>query len=189
MTRQTFLRLSGLAYLGKLIAAVAPKRWAMAVDTAKCLKQPNCTKCIEACNQIHNVPAIADKRHEVKWIWKERFENVFPDRVNAYSPEQVRARPTLVMCNHCDNPPCVRVCPTEATWKRADGIVMMDQHRCIGCRYCIAACPYGARSFNFEDPGLTERTDYPARTRGVVEKCTFCAERIADGARPPASRR
>jgi Fe-S-cluster-containing dehydrogenase component len=182
MKRRALLQL-GLVALA-VPARASKRRWAMVIDERKCASRPECNACSTACHRAHNVPSLADKRHEVKWIWKERFENVFPDRVTAYTPAATRERPTLVMCNHCDNPPCVRVCPTEATWKRADGIVMMDQHRCIGCRYCITACPYGARSFNFEDPVLTERTDYPARTRGVVEKCTFCAERIADGLKP-----
>ncbi len=79
------------------------------------------------------------------------------------------------------------VCPTQATWKRDDGIVMMDWHRCIGCRYCIAACPYGSRSFNWRDPRpfIEEQDpDFPTRTRGVVEKCTFCDERLAKGKLP-----
>jgi [DsrC]-trisulfide reductase subunit O len=91
------------------------------------------------------------------------------------------------MCNHCTNPPCVRVCPTKATFKRADGIVMMDMHRCIGCRFCMAGCPFGARSFNFREPLpyiKAENPDYPRRERGVVEKCTFCTERLAVGKLP-----
>jgi Fe-S-cluster-containing dehydrogenase component len=82
----------------------------------------------------------------------------------------------------------VRVCPTQATWKREkDGIVMMDWHRCIGCRYCMAACPYGSRSFNWRDPrpDIAEpNTGYPTRTKGVVEKCTFCDARLAKGKLP-----
>jgi molybdopterin-containing oxidoreductase family iron-sulfur binding subunit len=87
----------------------------------------------------------------------------------------------------------VRVCPTKATWKReSDGIVMMDMHRCIGCRYCMAACPYGARSFNWRDPRPFIETDaegnflteFPTRSRGVVEKCNFCAERLREGLQP-----
>jgi molybdopterin-containing oxidoreductase family iron-sulfur binding subunit len=82
----------------------------------------------------------------------------------------------------------VKVCPTQATWKReSDGIVMMDWHRCIGCRYCVAACPYGSRSFNWRDPRphIGEiNEDFPTRSRGVVEKCTFCEERLARGEMP-----
>jgi molybdopterin-containing oxidoreductase family iron-sulfur binding subunit len=82
----------------------------------------------------------------------------------------------------------VRVCPTKATWKReSDGIVMMDWHRCIGCRYCVVGCPYGSRSFNWRDPRpfIEEtNTEYPTRTRGVVEKCTFCDSRLDHGQMP-----
>jgi Fe-S-cluster-containing dehydrogenase component len=95
----------------------------------------------------------------------------------------------IVLCNHCGDPPCVRVCPTHATWRRKDGIVMMDMHRCIGCRYCMAACPYGSRSFNWSDPRkfIPEKAinpGYPTRTKGVVEKCSFCNERIDIGLIP-----
>ncbi len=91
------------------------------------------------------------------------------------------------MCNHCEKPACVRVCPTGATWKREDGIVMMDWHRCIGCKYCMVACPYGARSFNFSDPVAYVKQvnpEFPTRSKGVVEKCNFCAERLAAGKQP-----
>jgi len=190
ITRQAFLRLSGLACLApairKVAGAVTSTRWGMAIDTAKCLQQDKCTKCIAACHQAHNVPALPDPRHEVRWIWKAPFERALPNQADEYST--LRTAPVMVLCNHCDNPPCVRVCPTQATWKRDDGIVAMDYHRCIGCRYCMAACPYGARSFNWQDPRPYIRAvnpDFPTRTKGVVEKCNFCAERLAAG-RPPA---
>ena len=92
-----------------------------------------------------------------------------------------------LLCNHCQNPPCVRACPTKATFKNDNGIVMMDFHRCIGCRFCMAACPFGARSFNFRDPRpfIPETNkQFPTRTKGVVEKCNFCAERLAVGKMP-----
>src|SRR4030043_1550809 len=100
----------------------------------------------------------------------------------------MKEKPMLVLCNHCDNPPCVRVCPTQATFKRAeDGIVMMDYHRCIGCRFCIAGCPYGARSMNYRDPRPFIKKlnpEFPTRTKGVVEKCNFCEERLGKGMMP-----
>ncbi len=204
MKRRSFLRLAGLGLAGASGVPVAGaivnagrtepdpgaakgKRWAMVIDERKCLTKQGCQACVQACHKGHNVPAIKDPRHEVKWVWKEPLGNVFPERVTPYMPAEVKARPTLVLCNHCDNPPCVRVCPTQATWKRPDGLVMMDEHRCIGCRYCITGCPYGSRSFNWEDPRPSipgEPTNYPTRTKGVVEKCTFCSERLAVGQRP-----
>jgi Fe-S-cluster-containing dehydrogenase component len=190
ITRQAFLRISGLAFLAaaarKAMSAVSGTRWGMAIDAAKCLKQENCTKCMAACHQEHNVPSIPDRAHQVRWIWKESFEHAFPGQVDKYSP--LRAAPAMMLCNHCENPPCVRVCPVQATFKREDGIVAMDWHRCIGCRYCMAACPYGSRSFNWMDPRPyihNPNPEFPTRTKGVVEKCTFCSERVAAG-RPPA---
>ncbi len=204
INRRRFLQIAGLGVAGASGVPVAEAlarasrtepdpgaargtRWAMVVDERKCLTRGGCNVCIQACHKAHNVPAMKDPRHEVKWIWKEPFRNVFPEQVTPYTPAALQQRPTMVLCNHCDNPPCVRVCPTQATWKRPDGIVMMDEHRCIGCRYCITGCPYGARSFNWEDPRphlAGEPTDYPTRTKGVVEKCTFCSERLAVGKRP-----
>jgi Fe-S-cluster-containing dehydrogenase component len=92
----------------------------------------------------------------------------------------------LVLCNHCENPPCCQACPTQATFKReSDGIVLMDFHRCIGCRFCMAACPYGSRSFNFRDPRpfIEERTtSIPNPYEGGGRKVQFlCAERLAVG--------
>ena len=91
-------------------------------------------------------------RYQIKWIWTEHFHNAFPGEEQPHMSEKVEHMNFLVLCNHCDNPPCVRVCPTKATFQREDGIVMMDMHRCIGCRFCMAGCPFGARSFNWRDP-------------------------------------
>ncbi len=160
----------------------------MVIDPKKCAELDGCTRCVAACHRGHNVPSIAEPRHAVRWIWKERFERAFPAEGDEYTDGGLRGRLLPLLCNHCDNPPCARVCPTRATWKREDGIVMMDWHRCIGCRYCMAACPYGSRSFNWDDPrrhmGVAPASDYPTRTKGVVEKCTFCEERLAKRQQP-----
>ncbi|MBI4864999.1 MAG: 4Fe-4S dicluster domain-containing protein [Candidatus Riflebacteria bacterium] len=205
-TRRCFLKnAAGLTLLGvtggsRLLAAALErssyeaspkqlqgKRWAMLVDMRKCTAEGDCKLCLEACHGVHNVPEMGSPKEEIKWIWKEPCEHVFPEMVSPSMTEALRKRPTIVLCNHCDNPSCVRVCPTQATWKRPDGIVMMDMHRCIGCRYCIVACPYGSRSFNFRDPRPHIKKineSYPTRMRGVVEKCNFCEERLADGLLP-----
>ncbi|MEI7448706.1 MAG: 4Fe-4S dicluster domain-containing protein [Desulfomonile sp.] len=211
-TRRGFLKIAGLSVLGlgaKPVAdaiaqgglpkvepdpkALVGKRWAMVVDQKKCLKaKEGCKDCVVACHTVHNVPDFGNPKDEVKWIWQTTFEHAFPGAENEYIKDYIkdslRGLPFMVLCNHCDNPPCVRVCPVQATFRRADGIVMMDYHRCIGCRFCMAACPYGARSLNWRDPRPFIKTplnrEYPTRTRGVVEKCNFCEERLAKGLIP-----
>jgi len=168
--------------------AITAKRWGMVVDTRKIKSTHDLEPIIEACNRIHNIPTFENKHHEIKWIWEEEFEHAFPMQENEFLDEHLAAVGLPVLCNHCKNPPCVRACPTQATFKReSDGIVLMDFHRCIGCRFCMAACPYGSRSFNFRDPRpfiVEENPEFPTRTRGVVEKCNFCAERLAVGKLP-----
>ena len=164
-----------------------PKQWGFVIDAKKIEKLDVMDDMIEVCNKAHNIPQTGDPKTEVKWIWAEPFENTFADMENEYMGEETLELAYPVLCNHCDNPPCVRVCPTKATFKRSDGIVMMDPHRCIGCRFCMGGCPYGARSLNFFDPRLyldEINPDYPTRTKGVVEKCTLCAERIDKGEIP-----
>ena len=168
-------------------------QWAMVIDVEKCQSEAVRHACVDACNVAHNVPNIPEADDDIAWIWEEEYKHVFPDQVHDHTPASVGDIPIMVLCNHCTNPPCVRVCPTQATWKReTDGLVMMDMHRCIGCRYCMAACPYGSRSFNWRDPRPFIETDadgnlpsdYPSRTKGVVEKCNFCAERVRIGELP-----
>jgi len=205
-SRRGFLKVAGCALIGAGVTAPVGKavasvigakdssgalkagRWAMVIDLKKCREREGCTACMDACHIEHNVPKVNDPKKELKWIWKEPFKNVFPEESHRHQDKKVTMTPAIILCNHCENPPCVRVCPTQATWKRKDGIVMMDMHRCIGCRYCIAACPYGSRSFNWQDPrdflDMEKTTDYPTRTKGVVEKCTFCTERLAKGLLP-----
>jgi [DsrC]-trisulfide reductase subunit O len=170
--------------------AITGKKWAMVIDPRKLQAPGVMDAAIEACHKAHNVPNFTDVKEEVKWIWKEDYKHAFPDQANSAGAGFMEKLQVLVLCNHCENPPCVRVCPTQATWKReSDGIVMMDMHRCIGCRFCMAACPYGSRSFNWKNPrhGLDMdnlTSTFPTRSRGVVEKCNFCAERLARGQQP-----
>lgn len=196
ITRKQFLELSGLSLIAvagkKLVGIKAASaatsesakttRWGMAIDLQKCRQKEGCKGCIQACHSTHNVPQFADRAHEVKWTWKQPFGEVFPFAQTQYTREVYAGRPVLLMCNHCDDPPCQDVCPVGATWRRDDGVVTIDWHRCIGCRYCMAACPYGSRSFNWQDPRAaitTVNPDFPTRTKGVVEKCNFCEERLA----------
>ena len=160
-------------------------RLGMVIDMSKC--KEGCNDCVDACHVTHNVPKFDNPKDEIKWVWKQEYKNVFPSKSHEYTKEGLLDKPFLTMCNHCEEPPCVRVCPTQATFKRDDGIVQMDFHRCIGCRFCMAGCPYGSRSFNWRDPRefIPEiNPDFPTRERGVVEKCNFCAEKVDKGEQP-----
>jgi molybdopterin-containing oxidoreductase family iron-sulfur binding subunit len=160
-------------------------RWGMLIDTRLC--KGDCQQCTAACHRVHNVPRFINRWDEVKWIWKSPYENVFPTASQQFVDSGTKERKVLALCNHCAEPPCTRACPTEATFRRWDGIVSMDYHRCIGCRFCMAACPYGSRSFNWQDPRPAIRElspTYPTREKGVVEKCNFCSERLVKGQLP-----
>ncbi len=210
-SRRRFLTMAGLAALGfgakpalDVLAAgkgststfqtkkgeglLKAKQWAMVIDTRKINTESDLDTIISACHKIHNIPKYENKLHEIKWIWKEKYHYAFPTETNRFLNERSEHIPFLVLCNHCENPSCVRACPTKATFKReSDGIVMMDYHRCIGCRFCMAACPYGARSFNFRDPRpfiMETNKEFPTRMKGVVEKCNYCSELIAVGKLP-----
>jgi molybdopterin-containing oxidoreductase family iron-sulfur binding subunit len=168
--------------------ALTATHWGMVVDTTKIESAHDLEPLFEACHKVHNVPILPLKRHEIKWIWEDEYEHVFPGQENPFLVERLHETPLPLLCNHCQNPPCVRACPTKATFQReTDGVVIMDFHRCIGCRFCMAACPFGARSFNFRDPRpfIEEiNREFPTRSKGVVEKCNFCVERLAVGQLP-----
>lgn len=183
MKRREFLKvllasfgsIAGLKMLGKPTLA-APRstsqngehKWAMVIDQNNC---NGCAYCVKACQASNDVnPDMA---------WNK-----------LYSSDKVGEQEifTTVSCQHCEHAPCVSVCPVGASYYREDGIVMMDYERCIGCRYCQVACPYGARSFNWEtftgpNPSVPKwgEPDIERRPRGVVEKCTFCFQRIDRG--------
>ena len=166
------------------------KRYGMVIDMRAFRAHPGlAAKCVKACHREHNVPNFPNKKDEVKWIWLTEYEKAFTEHSNYYRSKVIEEDQFPVLCNHCDKPPCVRACPTKATFKNKDGIIMMDFHRCIGCRFCMAACPYGSRSFNWRDPRpFINKADlnphFPTRMRGVVEKCNFCADRLAIGKKP-----
>ena len=188
-TRRGFLGVAAVAMGGTLLAAGArlievqaataadanggataganPKaRWGLLIDSAKCAS--GCTDCVTAC-YTENGLAAPQRPTDVQWIRK----------VELTQKKTGRTASLPVMCQHCADPPCVDVCPTGASFKRADGIVLVDRHTCIGCRYCVMACPYQARSFVHEE--VTEQKPDVPRGKGTVESCTLCVHRIDQG--------
>ena len=159
-------------------------KWGMFIDMSQV---DSIDEIAQICHKEHNVPTVPDKRHEVKWVWAEPFSALFRDISHPGIQEKYADTPFFTSCNHCRKPVCVKVCPTQATFQSEDGITLQDMHRCIGCRNCMAACPYGSRSFNFVDPRdyLKEiNPEYPTRMKGVVEKCDFCYDRLSKGLQP-----
>src|SRR5512135_323644 len=149
-------------------------RWGMLVDATKCAS--GCDECVSACSTENGWTPVAESQHKKQapqWIRKLELQD----------PLTQMETNLVMMCQHCAEPPCVDVCPTGASFKRADGIVLVDRHTCIGCRYCMMACPYKARSFVHE-PVHDQRPEVP-RGKGCVESCTLCVHRI-DRDRLPA---
>jgi len=144
-------------------AASALRRWGLLIDVAKC---SGCGSCVSACHEENGVRGHGRPATDAQWI---RTVNL-KDRHTGF----VQSAPLL--CQHCEHPPCVDVCPTGASFRRDDGVVLVDKHICIGCRYCVMACPFGARSFVHEVT-TGQKPDVP-RGKGTVEACTLCVHRI-----------
>lgn len=166
------------------------------VKYAYCLNLSTCNgsrKCVTACAEENNIPPEIGSYIRVLEM---PIGSLNPEKGTLfYEGEKVPKDGKYylpVQCNHCDNSPCTKVCPVEATWKEGDGIVVVDYDWCIGCRYCQAACPYEARHFNFSEPKLdltkfnSEQSYLSNRPRpkGVMEKCTFCLQRTRNGQYP-----
>jgi len=145
-------------------------RWGLLIDTDKC--QSGCTECVSACNEEHGIVGHGRPETDAQWIRK----------VDLKDDQTGHELSIPVLCQHCEEPPCVDVCPTGASFRRNDGIVLVDKHICIGCRYCMMACPFQARSFIHED--LSGQLTHAPRGKGVVESCTLCVHRIDKGEQP-----
>ena len=143
--------------------ATSKVRWGMLIDSSKC--SSGCTDCVSACNTENGLSG-GTLPTDSQWIRKIEIKDVHSGKLQSLP----------MMCQHCAEPPCVDVCPTGASFKRADGIVLVDKHICIGCRYCMMACPYKARSFVHEP--LTDQNPEVPRGKGCVESCTFCVQRV-----------
>jgi len=151
-------------------AATSLKRWGLLIDTTKC--GDGCNACVSACQEENGWQGHNRPESDPQWIRGVTLK----DKQTGY------AQTIPVMCQHCESPPCVDVCPTGASFKRADGIVLVDKHICIGCRYCMMACPYKARSFVHEE--THDQKAYAPRGKGTVESCTLCVHRVDNGRIP-----
>lgn len=192
VSRKDFLRLTAVtgaalvaSNIPKMAEAMSSKnkqkhRYAMVIDLARCI---GCEACTVACKVEHNVPS-APRNLERRIEWTEVY---FKEKGGyPYVKTSLNPRP----CQHCENPPCVGVCPVGATYQDKErGLVLQRYERCIGCRYCATACPYGARYFNWSKPAWRSKLREEAlnpdphpqvkkRINGIVEKCTFCVERL-----------
>jgi Fe-S-cluster-containing dehydrogenase component len=152
---------------------ITGKKWVMVIDLSKCR---NARKCIQACQAAHHLRPY------------EYHINTLVMQDNENTPAYYMPKP----CQHCDNPPCVSVCPVDATFKRQDGPVLIDNERCIGCRFCMAACPYSARMFQWQEPrdaaadaGLEYNIELNVpQKKGTISKCLFSADRLRENLLP-----
>ncbi len=152
-------------------AASEKTRWGLLIDAAK-FNDEDVDRCVRACQKENGWQDNGRPKTDAQWI----------RRVNLHNKKTRESFSLPMMCQHCAEPPCVDVCPTGASMKRKDGIVLVDKHICIGCRYCMMACPYKARSFVHEH--LEDQKEYAPRGIGTVESCTMCVHRVDEGRQP-----
>jgi len=149
------------------------RRWVMVIDLSKCR---NARQCVNACQGAHH---LRPHEYHINTLAMQESKNTAP----YFMPKP---------CQHCDNPPCVAVCPVDATYKRQDGIVLIDNERCIGCRFCMAACPYSARMFHWQEPVMAEEDKEKTynvelnvpQKKGTISKCLFSADRLRENKLP-----
>jgi molybdopterin-containing oxidoreductase family iron-sulfur binding subunit len=163
------------------------------LDISRCV---GCRRCVYACVKENNQSRQHPQIHWITVLEMDKEHGVDLAHADAFYDAATVPRPGKfyfpVQCQQCRNPPCVKACPTQATWKEKDGIVVIDYDWCIGCRCCMSACPYGARHFNLAEPTLPPAELNPEqhylgnrpRPKGVVEKCTFCIQRTRKGRYP-----
>jgi molybdopterin-containing oxidoreductase family iron-sulfur binding subunit len=174
----------------KTTKPIAGVQYGYALDLSKCI---GCRRCVYACVKENN----HSRDPQIHWITVLRFEkgrrgvSNLEEASPYYNPDTVPEEESFYMpvqCQQCERPPCVKACPTQATWQEDDGIIVVDYNWCIGCRYCMAACPYGARRFNWAEPFIpkdrinvdTHYLGNRIRYVGVVDKCTFCIQRTRE---------
>ncbi len=148
-------------------AVSSQQRWGMLVNTNNC--HEDCNACVSACNEENGLWSLGRPATDAQWIRKLDVKDKQTGHVTSMP----------MMCQHCEHPPCVDVCPTGASFRRVDGIVLVNKHTCIGCRYCMMACPYKARSFIHEP--LQDQLPHSPRGKGCVESCTLCVHKVDRG--------
>ena len=190
---ERYLKEYGRSFNVSVKESVKGTLWGYGLDLSRCI---GCRRCVYACVRENNL-----SRHNPQTQWIRVLRLKKGNLVNLEKADQYYDPPEVpepdyfympVQCQHCENPPCVKVCPVHATWKEPDGLVVVDYNWCIGCRYCMAACPYRGRTFNWSEPKVEKEewnTDVHylgnrPRFKNVVDKCTFCVQRVRNGRYP-----
>ena len=194
MDRREFVKKGGLLLAGSACAYGLPlmttvckasikagegsstgRKWGMVIELGKC--RSDCTACVNACREENNVAHFGNEDWDIHLIRKAEISRIYP-------VESREKRPILLLCNQCDDPPCAQACPVQATYQRPDGITICDQHRCIGCRYCLIACPYNARFFYYKEDEDWPNKNQTRSTHGVTHSCNFCVHRLDRNGKP-----
>jgi len=190
---ERYFRLYGKKFQIGTQDAIPNTLWGYGLELSRCI---GCRRCVYGCVKENN---NSRSHRQLQWIRVLRLKRGnlqnLEESEHYYNPPMVPETGYVylpVQCQQCDNPPCVKVCPVHATWKEPDGIVVVDYNWCIGCRYCIAACPYKGRVFNWSEPNIPKDEVNPSvhylgnrpRMKCAADKCTFCIQRVRTGRYP-----